>query len=102
MTEGYHVFPLMGRGTIHSHLSLVCKECGEHSVCIPYREEKGTVIESGQMQGSNYRDIEVMTTCPRCGAVRYLRIQSHSMPNYCLKGWDFTIYGWHCPEPVAP
>jgi hypothetical protein len=70
---------------------------------MPYRKDKPPVtIEHDQMTGCIYRDMEGVMRCVDCGAVRYVRIQTYTMPNYGLDSWSFDLFGWDCPVPVGP
>lgn len=103
----HDIFPLMAlgeRGPIYSGFVIACKECGSHRMQMPYRDNKPVrVVESQEeLRGSNYRDVEMVMCCVDCGAVRHVRLQTYTFPNYALKGWRFDVLGWHCPVPVSP
>ena len=101
----HDVFPIAtGEGPVYTGgFIVICKECGSRRMQMPYREDKPPVtIECGEMTGSIYRDTEAVMHCIDCGAVRLVRVQTHTLPNYCLKNWTFDLYGWHCPVPVGP
>lgn len=105
--EAFDVFPVgaMGETPIYTGgLIVVCKECGSRRMEMPHRTDtEPRMIESGRMQGSVYRDLEAIMRCVDCGAVRAVRIQTYTSPNYCVKHWWlFGPWAWHAPEYGGP